>query len=442
MIAPPTVVDEIERLAALDGYSIIDTEPEDSFDDIVRLATMYCEAPIGWISLVDATRQWFKARVGIEARETAREISFCGHAILGRSVFVVPDAQTDPRFMGNPLVLGDPGIRFYAGAPLTTPGGQNLGTLCVMDRQPRQLTADQLSALTMLARQVVTQLELRRITAVHSAAEDELRRCGDPRDFGAHMLDVSEPREVERMKREFISTVSHELRTPLTALRGSLGLLASGAMGEFPEEARPMLAVAERNSVRLMCLLDDILDSDKLQAGRMEMTAQPSPLRRILERAIADSVSLAGQEGVAIDLLCSDLRVMGDADRLVQVTTNLLSNAIKYSHRGGSVTVIATRVRGWAEVRVVDRGRGIAPGLQQKLFQRFQRADFSDARTKPGTGLGLSICKAIIEQHGGTIGVESSEGQGSTFWFRLFAITGIAGHEPSFDEGSALEGAQ
>jgi signal transduction histidine kinase len=405
MLPPSPVADEIARLDALDRYAILDTSPEAAFDEVVGLAAMICGTPIATIALVDATRQWFKARVGLEATETSRESSFCSHAIAQEGIFLVPDALADPRFADHSMVTSEPYVRFYAGALLTTPEGVNLGMLCVMDRQPRTLTGEQQSALRALARQVIVQLELRRLLAERSAAGLELRR--------------SEAR-VERLKGDFITTVSHELRTPLTSIRGSLGLLASGVMGELPEEARVMVGVAERNSVRLISVINDILDFDKLQGDRMEMDFRPIPLPGVLERAIDSVGPAARQEGVEIDLHCAETTVMADDARILQVVVNLLSNAVKYSHRGGTITVrAAASVNGWVEVRVEDRGRGIVPELQTRLFGRFQRADSSDSRTRPGTGLGLSICKAIIEQHGGAIGVDSREGEGSTFWFRL-----------------------
>jgi len=154
--------DENARLAALRQYRILDTEPERAFDDLVVLASQICGTPIALISLLDADRQWFKARTGIAASETPRAISFCTHAIQQRGVFIVPDARDDARFRDNPFVTGEPLVRFYAGAPLVTPDGHALGTICVIDSVPRTLTADQHEALDALRRQVQAQLELRR----------------------------------------------------------------------------------------------------------------------------------------------------------------------------------------------------------------------------------------------------------------------------------------
>ena len=153
---------EEARIVALDKYAILDTDPEQSFDDLTLLASFACKTPIALISLVDEDRQWFKSRVGIKASETSRDIAFCSTAILQSDVFVVPDALNDERFRENPLVVSDPNIRFYAGAPLINEDGYALGTLCVVDRTPRELTPDQEEALKALSRLVLAQLEFRR----------------------------------------------------------------------------------------------------------------------------------------------------------------------------------------------------------------------------------------------------------------------------------------
>jgi GAF domain-containing protein len=153
---------EKKRLNVLWQYEVLDTVPEELFDDLTELAAHICEAPIALISLVDERRQWFKSKVGLPVKETSRDVSFCAHAIGQSGLFIVPDASKDPRFAQNPLVKSDPKIRFYAGAPLITPDGYALGTLCVIDKAPRELRTDQKQALTILARHVVSQLELRR----------------------------------------------------------------------------------------------------------------------------------------------------------------------------------------------------------------------------------------------------------------------------------------
>jgi GAF domain-containing protein len=156
----PIPENEAERLNTLRGYGILDTYPEDRFDDLTRLAASICGTPISLISLVDKDRQWFKSKTGLEVCQTPREDAFCAHAIMSPELLVVPDASQDPRFATNPLVLGEPHIRFYAGAPLAAPNGHNLGALCVIDRVPRQLSRDQLESLRILSRQVMAQVIL------------------------------------------------------------------------------------------------------------------------------------------------------------------------------------------------------------------------------------------------------------------------------------------
>ncbi len=169
----PTTQPEAKRLKVLWQYDVLDTVPEEVFDDLTELAARICEAPIALISLVDENRQWFKAKVGVTIKETSRDISFCAHAIKQQELFIIPDATKDARFANNPLVTSDPKIRFYAGAPLVTPDGHALGTLCVIDKVPRELKAEQQQALRVLARHVMMQLELRRHANDLAAAHKE-----------------------------------------------------------------------------------------------------------------------------------------------------------------------------------------------------------------------------------------------------------------------------
>ena len=175
MIRAPVPENEQQRLEVLRRYNVLDTPPEEALDDLTALAAAICGTPIALVSLVDANRQWFKSKTGIDATETPRDVAFCAHAILGQDVMIVPDARQDERFKDNPLVVSDPNVRFYAGIPLRVEDGSALGTLCVIDRLPRVLTPQQTLALKTLGRQVVTHLELRRYTADLERAHDELR---------------------------------------------------------------------------------------------------------------------------------------------------------------------------------------------------------------------------------------------------------------------------
>jgi len=195
----PVPTKEAKRLKVLWQYDILDTVPEEVFDDLTELAARICEAPIALISLVDEDRQWFKSKVGVTLTETSRDISFCAHAVKQQDLFIIPDASKDPRFAANPLVISEPKIRFYAGAPLITPDGYALGTLCVIDKVPRELRIEQKQALRVLARHVMTQLELRRhareLNAAHEAGEttkDQLEK--------AHAENAQLKRELSKLK--------------------------------------------------------------------------------------------------------------------------------------------------------------------------------------------------------------------------------------------------
>lgn len=176
----PLPKNEVKRIKVLWQYDVLDTVPEEEFDELADLARLICGAPVALISLVDEDRQWFKSKLGVKLQETSRDVSLCAHAILQKDLLIVPDATKDKRFQNNPLVTAGPKIRFYAGAPLITPSGHALGTLCVIDKVARKLTSDQKRALKILARHVMSQLELRHRTRELAAAKAEIIRISQP----------------------------------------------------------------------------------------------------------------------------------------------------------------------------------------------------------------------------------------------------------------------
>jgi PAS domain S-box-containing protein len=233
--------------------------------------------------------------------------------------------------------------------------------------------------------------------------------------------DLTGHKEVDRMKSEFISTVSHELRTPLTSIRGALGLLDGGIVGTLPPEAQEVVQIAIANSERLIRLINEILELDKMEAGKLELHLQNIDPGKLVTAALEGIRGMADQVGIKLSGSI-DVRgvVRGDWDRLIQVLTNLLSNAIKFSPEGGRVHVNVERVvKGGLRFSVIDGGPGVPPDQLHKLFKKFQQLDSSDSRQKGGTGLGLAISKALVEHHGGTIGVDSKPGDGSSFWFEV-----------------------
>ncbi|WP_331350586.1 PAS domain-containing protein [Cellvibrio sp. UBA7671] len=780
----PLPNNEKERLAHLYRLDILDTRREQSFDAIAQLAMNLCEVPIAVVSLVDSDRQWFKSCLGLDAMETPRDVAFCAHAILRPDdVLVVEDATLDPRFSDNSLVLGEPYIRFYAGAPLVTESGNALGTLCVIDYVPRQLSPIQLSSLQLLAGQVMQLLRFRESnmalererenldlviqgtnigtwqwnvqtgetifnerwaeivgytlaelipvsidTWLDLAHPEDLKKSGElieqhlrgelefydckcrmrhkdgywvwvhdrgrvsrrddngnplwmsgthadiselqssqqqlrnseerlqsmlsnfpgaayrcendpdwtmlylsaavkqltgysateftrsdsPRSFtelthpddvpwiaervGAalsakepfellfrlrhadghwlwvqelgrgiydesghlkyidgfiwdvtqaemankaiklneqklstlynqasigialnavdggrylecnpelcrltgyteaeliaisywdltpahyqlqeyqqleslhvsgrygpyekeyrhrdgHLIpvllngvliegpdgerkiwsfiqDITERKRIDQMKNEFVSAVSHELRTPLTSIAGSLALVTSGALGEIPDKIQSMLGIAHKNAKRLTLLINDLLDMEKILAGKMEFDLHEQSLLSILEASLESNKAYADSYDITLvlQLEVNDLRARVDAQRLQQVLTNFISNAVKFSPKEGQVEIRLSQQGDQAVIEVVDHGPGISDEFRSRIFQKFSQADSSDSRQRGGTGLGLSISKAFVERMNGNIGFESEPGQGATFFARFPIVNTI-----------------
>jgi len=777
------VKDEVVRTQALQQYEVLDTLPDPALDDITRLTAQICGTPVAAISLVDADRIWFKSRVGIEVRETPRVKSPCELTVMGDDIYEVPDAFTDPAFAPLGIPIGKRHLRYYAGAPLITPDGATIGSLCVMDDVPRKLDGPQLGALRILGRQVITRMELyakirdmersarqrQRIESAltvernfvsavldtvgalvvvfdtagrivrfnrtcetvsgyaiaelvgrpywekllpeedvaeamenferirsggypaayenywigrdgsrsriawsatalldaqkevafiiatgidvtvqreaeqtlrdsesryrqlvegslgmvcthdmngvllslntHSAgslgytveeminhpftdfmpaerrelfakyllamrqngedqgllylchrngeehviayrnklielpglpsyvlghgiditekvsAEDQVRSLtrqsmsilesvGDGilgtdlsgkitvvNPVGAQMLgykqsellgrmvyeiiqkpgedgrydteadnpirrsvqqmnsvrvsdgifwkkdgesipveyvanpqvddgsaigvvvafsDVTERRALDRMKDEFISTVSHELRTPLTSLRAALGLVAGGALNSRPEKMQQMIEIAIGNTDRLVRLVNDILDLERIGSGKAELHYTMCSAEDLLRRAADLQTTTAAKAGIRFKVDAQHVAVWADPDRILQTLTNLIGNAIKFSPSGGEIRLNArTLDENEARIEVHDQGRGIPADKLEIIFERFQQVDASDSRAMGGTGLGLAICRSIVQQHGGRIWAESKSGKGASFYFTL-----------------------
>lgn len=765
---------EQRRLLALRRFHILDTLREQSFDDLAQLAKLICNTSMALITLIDEDRQWFKSCLGMEGTETPRDLAFCAHAIINpEQLLIVEDARADLRFYDHPAVTGEPYIRFYAGAPLITDEGDALGTLCVVDTEPRQLTQLQLDTLTLLARQVMQLLQLRATNelvrqyaenfrslsdsvpvliaqldqerryifgnrkyqewfdikvedllgktqqevfgndyatprsellqrcyegelthfeiALHNgqilsvdyvpqcASEDDTKnnvvgvfiiatditvqkqqqraleserqklqeneerlqtmisnfpgavyRCeNDARwtmlyvsaaaqqltghavekfidnslsmtdithsndvpvvyervqqallqkesfhviyriqhadsswrwveevgrgVYGAdeelkyidgfiwditvaeeahkatllseqklstlynqapiaiilnnfadgrfiecnpeflrmvgytadeilrvrymdltppeyeqadknelqnllrtgrygpyekhyihkegHLIpillngvlietpsgeqhiwafvqDITERKRIEQMKNEFVSAVSHELRTPLTAISGSLGLIISGMLGELPTAMSNMLGIAHKNAQRLTLLINDLLDMEKLLAGKMDFDLRVQPLLPIIEQSLETNKAYADTFGIALILHTelTEVLVNVDAQRLQQVMANFISNAVKFSPADKPVEIHLRRQSEQIELAVVDHGPGVSEEFRSRIFQKFAQADSSDSRQRGGTGLGLAISKAFVERMGGSIGFESRPGQGAMFF--------------------------
>jgi len=232
--------------------------------------------------------------------------------------------------------------------------------------------------------------------------------------------DITARKKVEQIKNEFISTVSHELRTPLTSVRGSLGLLVGGAVGQLPEQASTLLSIANKNTERLLLLINDILDIEKIESGKMVYHYKLLNLHEFLETSLQANYAYGEQFDIKYSITqCPDVQIYADGDRLMQVMNNLLSNAAKFSTQGSHVEISAVRRSHKIRISITDNGKGIPQNFQKHIFEKFAQADASDTRALSGTGLGLSISKAIVEQHGGRIDFISRVNIGTTFFFDL-----------------------
>lgn len=244
---------------------------------------------------------------------------------------------------------------------------------------------------------------------------------GEVVGFFSMGTDITELKRIDQMKTEFISTVSHELRTPLTSIRGSLGLISGGVAGELPDAIKNLVQIAQNNCERLIRLINDILDSEKIESGKMQMSLQVLDVRKLIRHVLSQVQGFAAQHQVKLSFAAAQGPFYGniDPDRFTQVLTNLLSNAVKFSPTGDAVEVRLSCIRGVLRIEVIDKGPGIPEQFRNRIFQKFSQADSSDSRQKGGTGLGLNISKSIIEKMSGKIGFSTSVDEGSTFFVEL-----------------------
>ncbi|WP_418608430.1 response regulator [Pseudoalteromonas sp. US3C1013] len=416
MIKASTPEDELSRLKDLYEYDVLDTEAEKSFDDLTQLASDICETPISLISLVDPDRQWFKSKQGIDVDETARDISFCSHAILENQVFEVQNALTDTRFHDNPLVTNDPNIRFYAGAPLITPRGNAIGTLCVISDKPKKLSSKQINALTVLSKEVIAQLELRLNNKKLVMALEKQK---------AHNKQLEKLKEeadtANNTKSKFLANMTHELRTPL---HGILNLAEFAISEGTTEEKDNTLKSILKSAHYLSNIVNDILDFSKIEAGKLEIEHINFNLNDVISDVIKPQLQQASAKGIklikSVDPKIAE-NLKGDPLRVSQILNNLCSNAIKFTKTGQvelKVSIKSSTLQTQLlKFEVIDTGLGINETVQEHLFKEFHQADSSTSREYGGTGLGLSICARLSELMQGKLSFSSKIGKGSTFTY-------------------------
>lgn len=399
----PIPHNELERLAALKRYNIIDTLPENAFDDATKLVSYICGVPIAHISFIDEDRQWFKSEIGIGLTEVPREISFCQYTIMDTKMLEIPDTHLNDTFKDDDNVTGGFKVRFYAGVPLTTPDGYNIGTLCAIDHVTKELNDDQRNALSIVAKHVVNQLELRTKNIELAKQKKIAERAVFAKD-------------------SFLANMSHEIRTPLNAIIGFTDLLAQTTMDNVQRDYIESVQVAGEN---LLIIINDILDLSKIESGNLTIDAQSFNLKKTLKH-IYNLLKVKASKDIEVNLfLDADMPdvVIGDQGRLNQILVNLVGNSIKFTQEG-EVTVSVKKVGETDDdyslkFSVKDTGIGIQKDKLKTIFDRFTQAEESTTRTFGGTGLGLNIVKQLVELHKSEIHVKSEVNRGSEFFFVL-----------------------
>ena len=398
MISAADHKNEKERLKALASYSILDSLSEEDYDDITAIAASICGTNISLISLIDDKRQWFKSHHGLDATETPKDFAFCAHAIHDHEkLFEVQDTRNDLRFVDNPLVTGDPNIRFYAGIPLLSDNGLPLGTLCVIDQKPKTLSEGQKKSLRALSNQVMNMLNLRKTTLT---LEKTLLTLEDKNQ------------ELDR----FAYVAAHDLKSPLIGIRELSQMLAESHSSQLDQEGQQMLKIILKSSDKLKSLIDGLLEYSRLEKILKEQKVKIN-LKELLEDLKA---LLSYEHELKLSLNTTLTDVITNRTALEQVLLNLVSNAIKYNDKATTEIEIGVSVEAeHYKIYVKDNGPGIDPAYHQKIFGIFEVLESKDRYGRPGNGIGLATVKKVVENSGGNISLESKLGQGATFTFTL-----------------------
>lgn len=399
MIAPTTHKLESQRIKALESYSILDTMPEDDYDDLVLIASQICDTPIAIIGFVDEKRHWFKSKIGIEITENQRDLSFCGHAINSESnVFIVPDTRMDARFKDNPLVNGEMQIGFYAGVSLLDDRtGLPIGTICVIDHQPKNLSNNQINSLRALSTQTMKLLELR-------DKNNKLKKN--------IALLQKKNQDLER----FAYSAAHDLKSPLVNISGLSAHLIDDYEGKIDSEVIEIIELINTSALKLKEMIDNLLVISKAES--VVDTSKDEVLISELETELKSL--LAFEENYKIVLDSNVVALYINKTILEQILINLISNAIKYNNKEDIQITISIQAAATSyTISVQDNGRGILPEHQNIIFEEFEVVAEQDRFGEKGSGIGLATVKRLVDAYGGTIDVSSEIGKGSQFTFTL-----------------------
>ncbi len=398
MIVAPMPTNESKRLESIQRLQILDTLPEEEYDSITRLASYICQVPVSLISLIEKDRQWFKSKVGTDLCETDRDSSFCSHTILNPGQpMVVTDVSKDERFIDNPLTMGENGVAFYAGVPLRDDFGNALGSLCVLDTKPNELSEQQLEALKELAVQVEHLFQLRR-------QNHELIRLKDTLSIHNTLL------------KDFASTVSHDMKMPLSNIVLTSDILRKEYEQVLDNRGVNYLGYLKKSALSLSDYIGNILDHYESTAYHRE-DAESFELNVLLE----DIVELLQiKYDCEVHFPEEHMDVQCNRSALEQIFLNLIANSIKYNDKERIIIEInASEDEELYHFSVSDNGMGIEQDKLDSIFDLFSTVGHLDREGQKGHGIGLSTVKKLIETLEGTIEATSTVGKGTTFHFTI-----------------------
>jgi signal transduction histidine kinase len=397
MIAPPILDNESERQAAVEKYRLLDTMPEDNYDNITSIISNICKAPISLITLLDKDRNFLKSRHGLDMSESPRELSFCGHAIAGdEEIMIVPDARKDIRFQGNPIVTDFKAI-FYAGVPLVDRNGYKLGSLCVYDHEPRTLDDNQIEALKAMAKQVMMLFEERFKTFELEKLKSELHERN------------------EELK-DFAGIVSHDLKAPLSNIIMISELLKEGEKN-LSDQSIEYLGYLKDSSKNMSRYIDGMLQfyrSEELVTEEYDRVSFVDLVEDVISLTIVDdTATVVYNPEIDTTLITNEIAIK-------QILINLVANAVKYGDKiPTKISINLIDYKTAYEIKVRDNGTGIAPENLKSIFKLFFVATQEDRNGKQGTGIGLATVAKLLEHMNGSISVESELGEWTEFTIKL-----------------------
>ncbi len=416
----PVPQNEDKRLAFLRNLRLEISSDFDEIQGLCDVAAQIAGVPIALVSLVDKTEQCFLASVGVgDLKSTDREIAFCAHAIMDSQQFEVVDARLDARFADNPLVVGEPGVQSYLGTVLEPEPEMRLGTLCVVDTQPRQHSAAVKVSLAKLGQAVSKLLvshrqKLNLLDFAEQVTQNNIKMAAVTESLQQSMDRIL---AAENAKSAFLATITHELRTPLTSIKGALNLLNNNGVVFDTQKSKRLISIAGKNSENLLSLVEDMLQLQKADLDDLSPRFAPVDLAALVHASADTYQRFAADNGVSLTVSGAGQPcfVSGDKKLLDRVVANLLSNAFKYTDAGGAIEIGLNCHEDGPQITVKDDGAGIPEGAEDKVFGMFSQVDSSDTRTRGGAGLGLYICQQILHAHNASIGYTSKLGAGTTF---------------------------